>query len=152
MSNEITTVLFDAGDTLIRREPSEPRRFADILDELGFDVDERAAEMAWYHGEIWAAGQILREIGGEPRMDDAAFERGMAEAAVHSCERLGDRPAENIYVGDHPFDVVSSKNAGLRSLWVAPDFAWMPDGVTQRADWRVETLADVIKVLDSASK
>lgn len=35
-----------------------------------------------------------------------------------ACEKLGASPAESVYVGDHPFDVLCAHDAGMAAMWL----------------------------------
>jgi putative hydrolase of the HAD superfamily len=236
MTGMPTALLFDAGGTLIRREPTESATLARELQRVGFPLEPGEAERAWYMGEVWAGEQITREINGAPRLERQEFLAGMTRAAIHSlklplceadmeetvsgyfgahetgrpwtpvpnaletlrtliargylmglvsnfdntlrgilgshgllhlfsaviisdevgvekpdpaiigmaCDQLSVGPKEAVYIGDHPFDVVCSKQAGVRSVWVRAEYASMPDGVTEVPDWRVREIRDVL--------
>ena len=52
-----------------------------------------------------------------------------------------------LYVGDHPFDVLCAKKAGLDCAWLAPKEATLPDSVPYQEDYRLQQLQDLLSVL-----
>jgi putative hydrolase of the HAD superfamily len=242
--DRLPVILFDAGSTLIRREPSEPAVLLRQLAGIGLDVTSGRIERAWYRGETWAGEQLTRENNGAPRLERRQFISGMVCATVQNldlalseagldnvvsaccdafdtdrpwqpvpgaratlreldsrgyrlglvsnfdsslrdilqvhemydrfsaivisdevgvekpdpsivriaCKQLGVEPCDSVYVGDHPFDVVCSKQAGARSVWIAPEFAAMPEGVSEAPDWRVTRIEQTLGIFPKPSE
>jgi N-acetyl-D-muramate 6-phosphate phosphatase len=51
---------------------------------------------------------ICPDIAGQPKPDPAGI--------LMACERLGSKPHESVYVGDHPRDVEAGRNAGMPTI------------------------------------
>jgi HAD superfamily hydrolase (TIGR01549 family) len=64
-----------------------------------------------------------------------------------ACERLQCRPAECLYVGDHPYDVLCAKRAGMAMAWLCEDGAALPGDLGVRADYVVANLKGVLGCL-----
>lgn len=52
-----------------------------------------------------------------------------------------------LYVGDHPFDVLCSKNAGMDCAWLAKPDDVLPEDVPHKEDYRVQHLNDLINCI-----
>ena len=65
-----------------------------------------------------------------------------------ALENLSLPASSCLYVGDHPFDVLCAKKAGLDCAWLAPADAVLPDSVPYRADYRVQKLADLLAFVE----
>lgn len=77
-------IVFDLGDTLLGREPSDMAVMADRLARIGIHVsDAQACRMAAAVEDV-ALTQIDREQRGAPRMENAAFE-AMLDTAMLRC-------------------------------------------------------------------
>ena len=49
-----------------------------------------------------------------------------------------------LYVGDHPFDVLCAKNAGMDCAWLAAAQAVLPESVPYREDYRINALPELL--------
>lgn len=59
-----------------------------------------------------------------------------------------DLKAENcLYVGDHPFDVLCSKQAGMDCAWITSDESELPRSITYKEDYRIGKLPDLLSIL-----
>ena len=48
---------------------------------------------------------------------------------LYACEQLGVHPGDVLYVGDHPFDIICSNEAGVNSAWIPVNkYMKLPDG------------------------
>ena len=78
--------------------------------------------------------------------DEVGVEKPDPSIIGIACARLGVEPASSAYVGDHPYDVVCSKRAGVKSVWVKPACESMPAGVSEVPDWRVAEIAETLNL------
>ena len=61
----------------------------------------------------------------------------------YACEQLGVNVDEAIYVGDHPFDVVCAKAAGVQAAWIpANEFMMLPPN-TPEPEFRLNSLSEL---------
>ena len=61
-----------------------------------------------------------------------------------ALDRLSLRASECLYVGDHPFDVLCAKKAGMDCAWLtAPDDV-LPDSVPYKEDYRIGKLEELL--------
>lgn len=59
-----------------------------------------------------------------------------------------DLDAENcLYVGDQPFDVLCSKQAGMDCAWIASDESELPKSILYNEDYRLNKVADLLNIL-----
>lgn len=65
-----------------------------------------------------------------------------------ACEKLLVDPARCLYVGDHPFDVLCAKHAGLSCAWIAPKGVQLPREFDAREDFRIDSISKVLALLD----
>ena len=56
-------------------------------------------------------------------------------------------PSECLYVGDHPFDVLCAKNAGIDCAWIASPDSILPDSVPYKEDYRINNINELEKIL-----
>jgi len=52
-----------------------------------------------------------------------------------------------LYVGDHPFDVLCAKNAGIDCAWLTAPDAVLPDSVPFKEDYRIQQLHELLAIL-----
>jgi phosphoglycolate phosphatase-like HAD superfamily hydrolase len=52
-----------------------------------------------------------------------------------------------LYVGDHPFDVLCAKNAGVACAWLTAVDTVLPDSVPYKEDYRIQKLCDLLEEL-----
>ena len=52
-----------------------------------------------------------------------------------------------LYVGDHPFDVLCAKNAGIACVWLTATDTVLPDNVPYKEDYRIQKLCDLLKFI-----
>lgn len=64
-----------------------------------------------------------------------------------ACERLGVKPEDAIYVGDHPFDITCAHDAGAACAWLPPN-RWyrLPEG-SREPEWRLAELREMLNVV-----
>ena len=56
--------------------------------------------------------------------------------------------AENcLYVGDQPFDVLCSKQAGLDCAWIVTDESELPKSIGYKEDYKISKLSDLLSIL-----
>jgi HAD superfamily hydrolase (TIGR01549 family) len=78
-------VLFDAGDTLILRQPREWQHLQRELLRGGIEVSPAVAQRAWKQAKAWVGEQGLRELAGEPPLAEAVFVREMCGVAIRAA-------------------------------------------------------------------
>jgi len=49
-----------------------------------------------------------------------------------------------LYVGDHPFDVLCAKNAGLDCAWLTPSNDSLPDSIPYKEDFKIQKLQEIL--------
>ena len=62
-------------------------------------------------------------------------------------EKLGLKAEDCLYVGDHPFDVLCSKQAGMDCAWIVADKGDLPASIPFKEDYRIKTLSDLLSIL-----
>jgi hypothetical protein len=77
-------ILFDAGGTLIARQPADDQVFLQRLHVIGLNSDLPAIHKALKQSGVWIGEQILREINGAPRMPHDEFMRKVDEVALRA--------------------------------------------------------------------
>lgn len=97
----------------------------DFLDEIGLEP---------YFESI-----IISGIVGVEKPDTRIFEIALQEMNL--------APEECLYVGDHPFDVMGAKNAGLDMALVQSNFDTLPDFIIQKPNFILPALKDLAGIL-----
>jgi putative hydrolase of the HAD superfamily len=101
------------------------------------------AKMKNAHLETFFDTILISEIEGIKKPDPAIFTR--------ATSRLNLLPGECLFVGDQPVnDVMGAAKAGLKTAWLAQGRAWLEE--TVKPDFTLETLADLLWVLDDGSE
>ena len=85
---------------------------------------------------------VISGVFGKNKPDPSIFH--------HSCDTLGVKPAEAVYVGDHAHnDVTGAEAAGLHAVWITTGGPWPMD--LPPPDRQINSLAELPAVLDRLS-
>lgn len=76
---------------------------------------------------------VVSEIVGLEKPDPAIMQYAMREMGMKDA-------AKCLYVGDHPFDVLCAKKAGMRCAWLANEAETLPESFACREDYRIAEL------------
>ncbi|MBR4888317.1 MAG: HAD family hydrolase [Clostridia bacterium] len=60
---------------------------------------------------------------------------------------MGLSPEKCLYVGDHPFDVLCARRAGMDCAWLAPPQANLPDGIGCEETMRIGSLTELLALV-----
>jgi pyrophosphatase PpaX len=122
--------LFAGMDDVLIRLKEEGRR-------LGLVSAKRrtTVELAFAATSIGHLFDVV--VGG----DEAPRQKPAPDPLLLALERLGERPADAVYVGDSPFDMAAAKSGGLHAIGVT----W--GGVHDRS-----LLADADEIVDNAKE
>lgn len=63
-----------------------------------------------------------------------------------TCRRLGVSPGASLYAGDHPFDVLCAKKAGMWVAWLCEPSDEFPDGLKCEPDYHIHCIADILNI------
>lgn len=64
-----------------------------------------------------------------------------------ALQRLDLCPSDCLYVGDHPFDVLCAKKAGLSMAWLAPKNLILPNTIKYKEDFRLENITEILNIV-----
>ena len=64
-----------------------------------------------------------------------------------ALDNLSLNASDCLYVGDHPFDVLCAKNAGIDCAWLTAPDNILPDSVPYKEDYRIEKLQVLINYI-----
>jgi putative hydrolase of the HAD superfamily len=64
-----------------------------------------------------------------------------------TCRRLDVSPSASLYAGDHPFDVLCAKKAGMSVAWLCETSDEFPDGLRCVPDYHIHSIADILDIL-----
>ena len=65
-----------------------------------------------------------------------------------ALDKLSLNASMCLYVGDHPFDVLCAKSAGIDCAWLTAPDNILPDSVPYKADYRIEKLQDLLNYVE----
>jgi HAD superfamily hydrolase (TIGR01549 family) len=82
---------------------------------------------------------IISEIAGYEKPDVKIMQAILKELSVD--------PKMCLYVGDHPFDVLCSKKAGIDCAWLTDKDNILPSSIQFKEDYKIQKLFDLIKIL-----
>jgi putative hydrolase of the HAD superfamily len=60
-----------------------------------------------------------------------------------ACRRLKVSPSVSLYVGDHPFDILCAKEAGMLAAWLCEPSDMLPEYITHQPDYRIGSITDI---------
>jgi HAD superfamily hydrolase (TIGR01549 family) len=63
-----------------------------------------------------------------------------------TCRRLDVSPSASLYAGDHPFDVLCAKKAGMSAAWLCEPSDEFPDGLRCEPDYHIHSIADILNI------
>ena len=63
-----------------------------------------------------------------------------------AMEAMQIQPAECLYVGDHPFDVLCARKAGMDVAWIASPQTQLPEGIGCSETYRIDSLNDLLSL------
>jgi putative hydrolase of the HAD superfamily len=87
---------------------------------------------------------LISEVEGLRKPDKALF--------LRAAERVNTEPARCLFVGDNPSaDILGAHAAGMRTAWFRCGMIW-PQELKGPPGATIETLAEILKVIDSAAK
>lgn len=78
--------------------------------------------------------------------DIVGYEKPDVRIMQIALDALCLKAAECLYVGDHPFDVLCAKKAGMDCAWLAVEQAVLPESVPYREDYRINTLSELLSL------
>ena len=79
--------------------------------------------------------------------DMVGFEKPDIRIMQIAFDELSLAASECLYVGDHPFDVLCAKNAGMDCAWIAAPGRVFPDSIPFKEDFRLNELRDLLSVI-----
>lgn len=157
-------ILFDIENTLLCPEVPAVQRFAALRLHGEPLFTETTAREAVRQAELWTARQILHELETGTRIrrtleeaellpyfsavtisEEAGVEKPDPRILAMTCEALGVAPAESLYVGDHPFDVLCAERAGMDCAWVDIGL-FEPEDLPAQPRWTLRALAELAAV------
>lgn len=100
----------------------------------------------WLRGEMERLGlapyfetMVISEEVGVEKPDPAIMRIALSEIALE--------PADSLYVGDHPYDVLCAGRAGMDCAWIAPPEAGLPADVPYKEVLRLDSAAQLADAL-----
>jgi len=82
---------------------------------------------------------VISEIVGVEKPDIKIMQIAINNLALKASDCL--------YVGDHPFDVLCAKEAGLDCAWLSSPNASLPKDISYNEDYRIQHLEDLLEWL-----
>lgn len=64
-----------------------------------------------------------------------------------AMQRMAVSGERTLYVGDHPFDVLCAKHAGMDCAWIASKEMSLPHGMDVKEDYRIRGIEDILQIL-----
>ena len=79
--------------------------------------------------------------------DIVGFEKPDIRIMQAALENLALNASDCLYVGDHAFDVLCAKKAGIDCVWVTEPDNTLPDSVPYKEDYRIAKLQDLLNYI-----
>ena len=64
-----------------------------------------------------------------------------------ALDELQADASECLYVGDHPFDVLCAKGAGIDCAWLTNPESVLPDSIPHTEDYKISELSEIVGIL-----
>lgn len=77
----------------------------------------------------------------------AGVEKPDPEILKIACHLIKTNPRNSVYVGDHPFDVLCAKKAGMSMVWICDESDVLPPQIHYKPDHRFASLTDIEEFL-----
>jgi HAD superfamily hydrolase (TIGR01549 family) len=116
------------------------------LKNMGFRLGIVSNHRAWLHDYLKEIGlaQFFETIVVS---DIVGVEKPDIRIMQIALENLSLNASVCLYVGDHPFDVLCAKKAGIDCAWLAAADNILPDSVDYKEDYRIEKLQDLLNFI-----
>ena len=79
--------------------------------------------------------------------DIVGVEKPNIQIMAIALNNLALNASDCLYVGDHPFDVLCAKDAGMDCAWLATPDSRLPDSVPYKENYRIKKLQELLGVL-----
>lgn len=77
----------------------------------------------------------------------AGVEKPDPKILKFACRLLKTNPRNSVYVGDHPFDILCAKKAGMSMVWICDKSDVLPQQIHYVPDHRVTSVKNIKKLL-----
>lgn len=71
------------------------------------------------------------------------------DSQIYACflEQMGCTAKDCLYVGDHPFDVMGAKRAGMDVVWLNQIYDGMPEYISEHPDYILRDIGELTSIL-----
>ena len=81
--------------------------------------------------------------------DDLNIAKPDPRPMLHACQKIGVRPAQCVYVGDHIRDIEAGKAAGMKTIAAAYGYLEEPERVSEwQADYIIQRSPDLTRLFE----
>ena len=115
----------------------------EALRDRGYRLAVVSNHRAWLPGYLAEIG-LAEFFEAIVVSDVVGFEKPDVRIMGIALDKLGLEASECLYVGDHPFDVLCAKKAGMDCAWLAAQQAALPESVPYKEDYRINILAELL--------
>ena len=121
----------------------------DVLQSLkdkGFRLGIVSNHRAWLP-------EFLKEIGLTPFFetivvsDIVGVEKPDTRIMKIALDNMKLKASSCLYIGDHPFDVLCAKNAGIDCAWLTEPDNVLPESIPYKEDYKIKKLDELIKYI-----
>ena len=92
------------------------------------------ADLAHYFETI-----VISEIVGFEKPDQRIYD--------YFLQQMGCQAQDCLYVGDHPFDVMGAKQAGMDVVWLNQIYDTLPEYIQERPDYILHDIGELTSIL-----
>jgi len=117
-----------------------------ILKDMGFRLGVVSNHRIWLPAYLKEAGLsqffetiVVSAIVGVEKPDIRIMQIALENLSLNASSCL--------YVGDHPFDVLCAKKAGIDCAWLTAPDNILPDSVPYKEDYRIQKLQDLLNII-----
>ena len=78
---------------------------------------------------------------------EVGYEKPDPRIYKYFLEKMSCDAADCLYVGDHPFDVMGAKRAGMGMVWLNNIYDNMPEFIKEKPDYTIRTIDKLTEIL-----
>lgn len=155
--NEGEVTKYFHSKTIMEEYKKEYKKKSPIVKFLGGDVlkglRERKTKVGIYSNEVrdnidFICNRERIKFDVLVTYEDCIKPKPDPEGLLKVMEKLGVKKDETVYVGDHPFDIETGKNAGVKTIAVVSPLHTKEELQRHRPDYVIERLEEILEMIE----
>ncbi len=148
LNSDVLRAEFAAGMKRVRQDKVVKKNLSQLLCRL--KETYRLGIISNYSADL---SDYLKECGLDCYFDvivisaDVGYEKPDPRIYECFCSKMSCDAADCLYVGDHPFDVMGAKRAGMGMIWLNNIYDGMPEFIEEKPDYIIQSLDELTEIL-----